>query len=52
MCADKNSEQIELVELDRSKIHVAQYLMVLSAREKLEAKLHSALMNTKKKYKN
>ncbi|MCH9739337.1 MAG: PDDEXK nuclease domain-containing protein, partial [Epsilonproteobacteria bacterium] len=39
LCADKNSEQIELLELDRSNIHVAQYLTVLPAREKLEAKL-------------
>ncbi len=50
LCADKQSEQIELLELDRSNIHVAQYLTVLPAREKLEAKLHSALMMAKEKY--
>lgn len=50
LCADKNSEQIELLELDRSNIHVAQYLTVLPAREKLEAKLHSALMMAKERY--
>ena len=50
LCADKNSEQIELLELDKSNIHVAQYLTVLPAREKLEAKLHSALMMAKERY--
>jgi len=51
LCADKNSEQIELLELDRSNIHVAQYLTVLPAREKLEAKLHSALISVKERHK-
>ncbi|SFV66052.1 FIG074102: hypothetical protein [hydrothermal vent metagenome] len=50
LCADKNSKQIELLELDKSNIHVAQYLTVLPAREKLEAKLHSALIMAKEKY--
>ncbi len=50
LCADKNSEQIELLELDKSNIHIAQYLTVLPAREKLEAKLHSVLMMAKEKY--
>lgn len=50
LCADKNSEQIELLELDRSDIHVAQYLTVLPAREKLEAKLHSALVNAEERH--
>lgn len=50
LCADKKSEQIELLELDKSNIHVAQYLTVLPAKEKLEAKLHQALINAKEKY--
>ncbi len=50
LCADKKSEQIELLELDKSNIHVAQYLTVLPAKEKLEAKLHQAIINAKEKY--
>ena len=50
LCADKKSEQIELLELDKSNIHVAQYLTVLPAKDKLEAKLHQALINAKEKY--
>jgi predicted nuclease of restriction endonuclease-like (RecB) superfamily len=50
LCADKKSEQIELLELHKSNIHVAQYLTVLPAKEKLEAKLHQALINAKERY--
>ena len=51
LCADKQSEQIELLELDKSNIHVAQYLTVLPDRKLLESKLHQALENAKLKYK-
>lgn len=50
LCADKKSEQIELLELDKSSIHVAQYLTVLPTKEKLEAKLHQALIDAKERY--
>ena len=50
LCADKKSEQIELLELDKSNIHVAQYLTVLPSKEKLEAKLHQAITNAKERY--
>ncbi len=40
LCADKKQEQIELLELDKSGIHVAEYLTVLPPREQLQAKLH------------
>ena len=50
LCADKKSEQIELLELDKSNIHVAQYLTVLPQRDKLEAKLHQALIDAKERY--
>ena len=43
MCAGKKREQIELLELDRSGIHVAEYLTVLPPRELLEAKLQHAI---------
>ncbi|MEA2029465.1 MAG: hypothetical protein U9N49_10885 [Campylobacterota bacterium] len=52
LCADKKSERIELLELDKSNIHVAQYLTVLPAKAKLEAKLHEALIQAKERYGN
>ncbi len=52
LCADKQSEQIELLELDKSNIHVAQYLTVLPEKKLLEAKLHQAILNAKEKYEN
>ena len=52
LCADKQSEQIELLQLEESNIHVAQYLTVLPKRELLEAKLHQAIQNAKSKYDN
>lgn len=51
LCADKKSEQIELLELDKSNIHVAKYLTVLPPREQLQQKLHQAIENAKLKYK-
>lgn len=50
LCADKKEEQIELLELEKSGIHVAQYLTVLPPREILEAKLHQAIESAKAKY--
>jgi predicted nuclease of restriction endonuclease-like (RecB) superfamily len=50
LCADKKEEQIELLELEKSGIHVAQYLTVLPPREILEAKLHQAIESAKVKY--
>ena len=44
------SEQIELLQLDKSNIHVAQYLTVLPEKKLLEAKLHKAIQNAKEKY--
>lgn len=44
LCAGKKQEQIELLELDHSAIHVADYLTVLPPREVFEAKLHSAIV--------
>ena len=47
LCADKQNEQIELLELDKSNIHVAQYLTVLPDREILHQKLQLAIQNAK-----
>jgi predicted nuclease of restriction endonuclease-like (RecB) superfamily len=50
LCADKKEEQIELLEIEQSGIHVAQYLTVLPPKDVLQAKLHSAIENAKIKY--
>lgn len=43
LCAGKKQEQIELLELDKSSIHVAEYLTVLPPKEVLQTKLHDAI---------
>lgn len=43
LCADKKQEQIELLELDRSGIHVAKYLTVLPSKDVLQTKLQNAI---------
>ncbi len=43
LCASKKQEQIELLELDKSGIHVAQYLTELPPKEVLENRLHKAI---------
>ncbi len=43
LCAGKNTEQIELLELDVSGIHVAEYLTVLPPPKVLRRKLHEAI---------
>lgn len=43
LCAGKKHEQIELLELDQSGIHVAEYLTILPPKEKLQEKLHQAI---------
>jgi predicted nuclease of restriction endonuclease-like (RecB) superfamily len=47
LCAGKNTEQIELLELGSSGIHVAEYLTVLPPAEVLRAKLHNAIENAR-----
>ena len=43
LCAGKKEEQIELLELGQSGIHVAEYLTVLPPRELLRQKFHVAI---------
>jgi predicted nuclease of restriction endonuclease-like (RecB) superfamily len=43
LCADKSDEQIELLRLDESGIHVSAYLTDLPPRELLKQKLHEAV---------
>lgn len=44
LCAGKKEEQIELLELGQSGIHVAEYLTALPPRELLQQKLHAAIV--------
>lgn len=43
LCADKNDELVELLEVDAAGIHVAQYLLELPTKEVLKQKLHLAI---------
>ena len=49
LCAGKKQEQIELLELDKSGIHVAEYLTVLPPKELLQAKLHDAIASARRR---
>ena len=50
LCADKKEEQIELLELGQSGIHVAEYLTTLPSRELLQRKLHTAIENARPRF--
>lgn len=47
MCTQKSKEQIELLEMSKFGIHVAEYLTVLPSKELLNRKLNSAILNAK-----
>ena len=47
LCAGKNKEAVELLELEKSGIHVAEYLTALPSRELLERKLHEAVASAR-----
>lgn len=47
LCSGKKYEQIELLELDASGIHVAEYLTVLPPKDVLQAKLHEAIARSR-----
>jgi predicted nuclease of restriction endonuclease-like (RecB) superfamily len=52
LCAGKSAEHIELLELEKSGIRVAEYLTHLPPREVLEAKLHEAILLVRKQIMN
>tara|TARA_B100000745_G_scaffold281148_1_gene213649 strand:- start:1990 stop:2772 length:783 start_codon:yes stop_codon:yes gene_type:complete len=52
LCSGKKQEQIELLELDASGIHVAEYLTVLPPKEVLQAKLHQAIEHSRARLEN
>lgn len=47
LCAGKNREVVELLELEKSGIHIAEYLTALPPREVLERKLHEAVTSAR-----
>ncbi len=52
LCAGKKQEQIELLELGRSGIHVAEYLTDSLPKEVLQEKLHKAIALARKRLEN
>lgn len=52
LCAGKKQEQIELLELNQSGIHVAEYLTVLPPKEILREKLHAAIETSRRRIAN
>lgn len=50
LCTGKKEEQIELLELEKSGIHVAEYLTVLPSKELLQHKLHQAIEYAKSRH--
>ena len=49
LCTGKNEEHIELMQLDKSNIKVAEYLTILPPKELLQEKLHQAIEMAKNK---
>jgi len=49
LCAGKKTERIELLELDRSGIHVAEYLTELPPKKLLQEKLHKAIKQARER---
>ena len=49
LCTGKNEEHVELMQLDKSNIRVAEYLTLLPSRELLQEKLHKAIEMAKNK---
>lgn len=47
LCTGKNHEHVELLQLDKSNIRVANYLTLLPPKELLEAKLHRSIAITR-----
>ena len=50
LCADKDQEDVEYLELDQAGIHVAQYFTELPPKAIMEAKLHAAIALAKQNY--
>ena len=51
LCAGKNEEHVELMQLDKSNIRVADYLTALPSQKVLQEKLHLAIEIAQQKFK-
>lgn len=49
LCAESNKEQVELLEMHKDGILVAEYLTVMPPKKELEAKLHQLLLEAKER---
>jgi len=49
LCTGKQQELVELLELDKSGIHVAEYLTALPPKDLLRAKLHQAIEHSRQR---
>ena len=49
LCSDRKHEQVELLELDKSGIHVAEYLTVLPEKALLGQKLNQAIEKSRRR---
>ncbi len=52
LCAGKSDERIELLELSKSGIRVAEYMMELLPKKVLEKKFHEAIVNARLRLEN
>jgi hypothetical protein len=52
LCTGKNQEHIELMQIDKSNIKVAEYLTLLPSKEILLEKLHKAIEIAKNRIDN
>lgn len=50
LCTSKKQEQIELLGLENSNIHVSEYLTILPPKELLEQRLHLAVQRAKMRF--
>lgn len=47
LCTGKKQEQVELLDLKNSDIHIAEYMTVLPSKDVLEQRLHLAVERAK-----
>jgi hypothetical protein len=52
LCVEKSEEQIELLEMDKSGIRVAQYITELLPKNILQKKLHEAVSRARLRMEN
>jgi hypothetical protein len=52
LCAGKKAETVEYLDLGRSGIHVAEYLVDLSPRELLQQRFHEAIARARTRLEN